>query len=176
MKKPQKNSLINKILAHLKDTSADLLDLSVMIVFNPRKLTRGMGIYKNYNYRVYNLKTSPYFTVRDNIFYLSYKGRIEIIKSIIKDKKKLKKWDGKWRAVIFDVPEPNRHERNFLRKELKWMGFKELQHSVWITPYNFEKELICLLELWHRDFSGDIRFLKIEKIVDDQDFKKMFTI
>ncbi|OGZ67547.1 MAG: hypothetical protein A3C58_02245 [Candidatus Staskawiczbacteria bacterium RIFCSPHIGHO2_02_FULL_34_10] len=176
MNKPQKNSLINKILIYLKDTSKDLLDVSVMIMFNPRKLIRGMGIYKDYNYPIYNLKKSPYFVFRDNNFYLSFKGRVEIIKNIIKDKKKVKKWDGKWRAVIFDVPEPNRHERNFLRRELKWMGFRELQHSIWITPHDIEKELVCLLELWHNDFSGDIRILKIEKIINDKDFRKIFKI
>lgn len=176
MNKPQKGSLINKILIYLKDTSADLFDLGTTIMFNPGKLTRGMGIYKDYNYPIYNLKTSPYFTKKDNTFYLTHKGRIEIIKIIIREKKKIEKWDHNWRAVIFDVPEPSRHERNFLRKELRWMGFKELQHSVWITPYDIEKELLCLLKLWHEDFSGDIRFLKIEKITNDEDFRKAFSI
>jgi len=74
------------------------------------------------------------------------------------------------------VTEKNRHERNFLRKELKWMGFKELQHSVWITPYDIEKELLCLLKLWRKDFKGDIRFLKIEKIINDRDFRKTFSL
>ena len=173
----RKESLPDKILACLKDKSKDLLDLSVAIVFNPRKLMRGMGIYANYNnYHIYNLKRSPYFVLKDNEFYLSPKGRIEIIRSVIKGKEKVKKWDKIWRAVIFDVPEKKRYQRDFLRKELKWMGFKELQHSIWITPYDMEKELLCLLKLWHKDFRGDIRFLKIEKIVNDEDFKKAFTI
>lgn len=181
MKKPKENSLINKILIHLKDTSKDLFDLSVTIMFNPRELMKGMGIYKDYNkYTFYkkisNLKSSPYFIVKENKFYLSPKGRIEIIKNIIKEGKEIKKWDGKWRAIIFDILEANRKERNFLRKELKWIGFKELQHSVWITPYDIEKELLFLLKLWHKDFRGDIRFLKIEKIINDKDFKEIFNL
>lgn len=177
MNKPKKNSLINKILFSLRDKSKDLFDLSVTIIFEPRKLMKGMGIYANYNnYPIYNLKRSPYFFIKNDKFYLSDEGRIEIIKNIIKEKKKIKKWDNKWRAVIFDVPESNKQKRNFLRKELKWIGFKELQHSVWIIPYNIEKELLCLLKLWQKDFAGDIRFLKIEKMVYDKDFKKVFTI
>ncbi len=176
MKKPKKDSLINSILLYLKDTSEDLFDLSATIMFNPRKLMGGMSIYKDYNYPIYNLKKSPYFIVKNNEFYLSDRGRTEIIKSIVKDKKRIKKWDGKWRAIIFDIPETNRKERNFLRRELKWMGFKELQHSIWITHHDMEKEFLSLLKLWHKDFRGDIRFLRIEKIVDDEDFRKIFNI
>lgn len=172
----RKDSLTNKILISLKDTSKDLFDLSVTIMFNPRKLMQGMGIYGDYNKKVYNLKRSSYFIVKNNEFYLSPSGRIKIIKSIIKEKKENKKWDKKWRAVIFDIPESSRKERNFLRRELKWMGFRELQHSVWITPHDIEKELLSLLKLWHKDFKGDIRFLKIEKITDDADFKKTFNL
>ena len=122
------------------------------------------------------MKRSPYFSVKDNKFYLSSKGRIEIIKIIIKEKSKTKKWDGKWWAIIFDIPEASRRERNFLRKELKWLGFKELQHSIWFTPYNIEKELLVLLKLWNKDFKGDIRFLKIDKITEDKDLKKLFNL
>jgi len=180
MKKLKKYSLIKRILFILMDKYEDLFDLSIMIMFNPHELMRTRGSlmeYRNHLYKnIYNLNKSPYFDVKDGKFYLNYKGRIEIIRQIIKDKRGIRLWDHKWRAIIFDVPEKNRHERNFLRKELKWMGFKELQHSVWITPYDIEKELLCLLKLWHKDFKGDIRFLKVEKIINDQDFRKTFSL
>lgn len=172
----KKDSLSSKILLYLQDTSKDLLDASITIMFNPRKLMRGMGIYKDYNKTFYNLKRSPYFFEKDKDFYLTTFGRIKIIKNIIEGKRQNKKWDEKWRAIIFDIPESNRRSRNFLRKELKWMGFKELQHSIWIIPYNIEKELLFLLELWHADFKGDIRFLIAEKITNDKDFRKIFNL
>jgi|SRR3989344_982166 len=172
----KKDSLTNKILNILGEKTEELLDLSFTIMFNPRKLMRGMGIYTDYNKKIYNLTRSPYFIVKNNDFYLSPIGRMEIIKNIIKIKKRNKKWDKKWRAVIFDMPERNRYERNFLRRELKWMGFKELQHSVWITPHDVEKELLSLLRLWRKDFKGDIRFLIAEKIINDKDFKKIFNL
>ncbi|OGZ68559.1 MAG: hypothetical protein A3D44_01250 [Candidatus Staskawiczbacteria bacterium RIFCSPHIGHO2_02_FULL_42_22] len=183
MKKTKKHSLVDNILLYLKDTSRDLLDISVMIVFQPHKFIReyGVSIYGSSN-RYYtsnsvsNLRRSPCFIVKNDTFYLSDRGRIKIIKSVIGDKKRIKTWDNKWRAIIFDIPETNRKERNFLRKELKWMGFRELQHSIWITPYDIEKELLTLLKLWHTNFRGDIRFLVIEKITDDQYFKSLFSI
>lgn len=181
MNTPKKDSLTNKILLYLKDTSKDLLIGGATIIFEPRKLMKGMGIYRDYNkyplkYSFHNLKRSSYFNATGDKFYLNSKGRVSIIKQIIKEKKNVKTWDHKWRAVIFDVPEKKRHERNFLRNELKWMGFKELQHSVWITPYDIEKELLCLLKLWHKDFEGNIKFLSVDKIVSDKKLKKKFDV
>lgn len=48
-------------------------------------------------------------------------------------------WDGKWRMVIFDVPELNRPLRAKLRKRLVAEKFGCLQQSVWITPRNCER-------------------------------------
>ncbi|MCX6722868.1 MAG: hypothetical protein NT094_02235 [Candidatus Staskawiczbacteria bacterium] len=177
---PEKNSLINIALEYLKEKSKDLFDLGVDIIFDPKKLIV-IKLYSQYNYypisnKIYNLKKSPYFSVKDKKIYLTKKGRIRIIKDIIKDKKENQRWNGKWLAIIFDIPEADRRERNFLRKELKWMGFKELQHSIWVTPYNIEKELLTLLNLWHKDCAGDIRFLKIDKIDDDKDLKNLFDL
>lgn len=46
-----------------------------------------------------------------------------------------KLWDEKWRIVIFDVQEKNKTARDRLRKTLCGLGFKRLQHSVWVYPY-----------------------------------------
>ena len=183
VQRSKKEPLSRKILNHLKEKSKDLLDLSLTIMFDPHELMKGMGLYTQtpslyyFPKEISNLKKSPYFNFANNKFYLTYKGREKIIKQIIKEKKDKKiKWDGKWRAIIFDIPELNRRERASLRKELRWMGFIEVQKSVWIYPYNIEKELLTLLKLWQRDFKGDIRFLKIEKIVGDKDLKKHFKL
>jgi len=49
---------------------------------------------------------------------------------------KNKKWDGKWRLVIFDIAEKVRIVRNWLRKKLKELGFGQLQKSVWLSPHD----------------------------------------
>lgn len=43
-------------------------------------------------------------------------------------------WDGKWRMVVFDLPEKKRGLRNELRKQLRAARFGGLQRSVWISP------------------------------------------
>lgn len=46
---------------------------------------------------------------------------------------KIDKWDGKFRVVIFDIPEKNRKVRDVLRRRLKEWGFKYLQKSLWVS-------------------------------------------
>lgn len=45
-----------------------------------------------------------------------------------------RRWDGRWRMVLFDVPESHSAARNQLRHYLQRRGFGFLQNSVWITP------------------------------------------
>lgn len=55
------------------------------------------------------------------------KGEIEISRP--------KKWDGKWRVVIFDVPENEKRKRDVLRDELRSLGFYRIQMSVYVHPF-----------------------------------------
>lgn len=46
------------------------------------------------------------------------------------------KWDGKWRLVIWDIPEKRRAARDLLRQKLKQLGFTKWQKSVWASKIN----------------------------------------
>lgn len=52
-----------------------------------------------------------------------------------------KKWDGKWRVVIFDIPEKRRKARDILRNNLKNWEFVSWQKSVWATKKDCAKPL-----------------------------------
>ncbi len=70
------------------------------------------------------------------------KGRGWFTSSIIKYWRTLKlPWDGKWRIVMFDVPNEKSNERNIFRQRLKSLGFQMLQKSVFVIPYPCEEEL-----------------------------------
>jgi len=45
-----------------------------------------------------------------------------------------RRWDGKWRMIVFDVPQKKASDRARLRRSLADRGFGYLQDSVWITP------------------------------------------
>ncbi|QQG43127.1 MAG: CRISPR-associated endonuclease Cas2 [Candidatus Daviesbacteria bacterium] len=57
-----------------------------------------------------------------------------------------KKWDGKYRIVIFDIPEKRRAARDLLRHNLKSWGFTPWQQSVWVTKKNCTKLLRKYIE------------------------------
>jgi phenylacetic acid degradation operon negative regulatory protein len=45
-------------------------------------------------------------------------------------------WDGKWRMLVYNLPESRHELRNQIRQELKWLGWGSLSNSAWITPNN----------------------------------------
>lgn len=57
-----------------------------------------------------------------------------------------KKWDKRWRVVIFDIKEIDKSKRDLLRDKLRSLGFGMLQESVWITPHDFAKDLREFIE------------------------------
>ncbi|MEK7578339.1 MAG: CRISPR-associated endonuclease Cas2 [Patescibacteria group bacterium] len=65
-------------------------------------------------------------------------------------------WDGKWRLVIFDVPEEHKKARDALRRKLKDLCFVRLQDSVWVTPYPCDDEIRFLREIFNIPFNVDV--------------------
>lgn len=60
-------------------------------------------------------------------------------------------WDGKWRVVMYNIPEEKRQVRDELRKELQWSGFGNLSNGCWISPNNFEKEIHLLISKYEME-------------------------
>lgn len=107
---------------------------------------------------------------------LTEKGKLKLInlEKFNFQFKKPKKWDRRWRVVIFDIPQVKRLQRDKLRFTLKQIGFIKLQNSVWVFPYDCE-ELVTLLKL---DFKigKDILYIIAEKIENDKILKKYFKL
>ena len=57
-----------------------------------------------------------------------------------------KGWDGKFRIVVFDIPESNSAVRNLFRRRLKDWGFRGWQQSVWISKHNVTERLKLLID------------------------------
>jgi len=76
------------------------------------------------------------------IFLLTSKGFNRVFESNLKYIDLKKRNDGKCQMVmvIFDIPEDYRKIRNKFRSVLKSLGYKQLQKSVWISPYDVLKE------------------------------------
>ncbi|MBL7159086.1 CRISPR-associated endonuclease Cas2 [Candidatus Microgenomates bacterium] len=74
-------------------------------------------------------------------FRLTNSGRKEIVRDFPILSMQQKKWDKKWRLVIFDIPEKKRKARDALREKLLKLGFGKWQRSIYISPHNFSQDL-----------------------------------
>lgn len=93
------------------------------------------------------------------------------------DKLKLarpKRWDKKWRLLMFDIPQKRKLSREALRGKLKELGFLPLQKSVWVYPFECRAEMELLQEFFGLS-KNEMRLIIAENIGDDsglrQDFK-----
>ncbi|MGE7183481.1 phenylacetic acid degradation operon negative regulatory protein PaaX [Peribacillus simplex] len=55
-------------------------------------------------------------------------------------------WDGKWRVLMYTIPEDKRQLRDDFRKELIWSGFGSFSSGCWISPNDLEKQIHRLIE------------------------------
>lgn len=83
-------------------------------------------------------------------------------------------WDGKWRVLIFDVPERRRAARDFLRRELRLLEFKQLHRSVWVSPFDIPANFHILLG--DAGLKFDTRLLVVERINYDVDLRRWFNL
>jgi len=86
-----------------------------------------------------------------------------------------KRWDKKWRLLIFDIPQEKKISREALRGKLKELEFHQLQKSVWIHPFECRAEVELL-----QDFFGlsqnEIRLIIAENIGDDGKLRQDFGL
>jgi len=85
-----------------------------------------------------------------------------------------KNWDGKWRIVIFDIPYYLRKSRDSLRLLLKQMGFYTLQKSVFIHPFDCQKEIEFITEYHHAN--KYIRFIVADSVDNESFLRKHFEL
>ncbi|MBI2004799.1 CRISPR-associated endonuclease Cas2 [Patescibacteria group bacterium] len=85
-----------------------------------------------------------------------------------------KTWDGKWRIVMFDIWESRRLMRDKLRLALQKAGFRRIQNSVWICPFDCE-ELVAFLRVDLR-LGGGVIYLIAEGIENDQKLRQWFGL
>lgn len=88
--------------------------------------------------------------------------------------KRPKRWDGKWRILIFDIPERYRKSRVQLRTTLSGLGFNRLQDSVWVYPYDCE-DLMLLLKTTLR-VGRNMIYIVADAIEYDKRLREIFEL
>jgi len=109
---------------------------------------------------IYYLKRNNYIRV-ENLkgkqgIILTKAGLGKALKASFVIKGKVKRKDGKWVMLTFDMPAKNKRARNLLTSVLYGLGYKMFQQSVWVTPYDVSEKTEELLQFYNLD-----RFVKI---------------
>lgn len=107
---------------------------------------------------------------------ISQNGRVKALEYKLSELviTKPKKWDRKWRMVIFDIPEKYKRMRNIFRKRLIMLGFYKLQESVWVHPYPCFNEVEFLKQIYN--VGVNVRYIIADKIEDADDLLEYFKI
>lgn len=105
---------------------------------------------------------------------LTKRGQLEALFEKSKLQTKPEKWDGKWRLVMFDIPEESHKIRDKFRGLLKKHQYKLLQGSLYVSPYPLNQEAVEFLK--QSGLMQFIRIAKVEKFDDDKDLRKHFKL
>lgn len=87
---------------------------------------------------------------------------------------KPRRWDKKWRVLIFDIPERERTLRNRIRDTLRAIGFVRLQGSVWVYPYDCE-DLMTLLKADFR-VGRNMLYMVVDALEYDTHLRREFEL
>lgn len=115
-------------------------------------------------------------SVREGRAFLTPKGRKVLQRWELQNYKlpQPRRWDGKWRVLMFDIPERRKAKRVQIRQTLSRIGFARLQDSVWLYPHDCE-EFVALLKA---DFNigKDLLYLTVERLEYDLPWRRYFEL
>jgi len=107
---------------------------------------------------------------------ITRKGRIQLAEFAIESItfKNPGAWDGKWRVVIFDIPERYSSVRDSLRHKFRELGLFQFQRSVFVYPYSKEDEIQFVAAYF--GVEKYLEILTVERMLDDKDLRRYFRL
>jgi hypothetical protein len=132
---------------------------------NKRKYEREKS-RKRFSQIIKNLKNKGYLNVKDvknrKAILITSRGIKKLFEVGLKTNGRNKRPDKKWQMVLFDIPEVSRKSRDLFRKQLKYLGYQNLQKSIWVCPYDVLKITQKLIKNYKLD--RFVRLLLVEEI------------
>lgn len=106
---------------------------------------------------------------------LTEKGKVAARRAILGNPLPHKRrWDERWRILIFDIPESKRALRDRVRSIVSGFGFVRLQDSVWVFPYDCE-DVITLLKAELR-LGTQMLYIIADAIEYDKPLREQFRL
>ena len=141
-----------------------------------------LGILPNIRQKEYISSSASKLVKRGLLFYDGYKYNLTLEGEKFLRRwqftdfklKKPKRWDKKWRVIIFDIPEKKKSVRNHITMLFRETGFVRLQDSVWVYPYDCE-DVVTLLKT---DFGIGkyLLYLIVDELENDKHLRENFTL
>ncbi len=128
------------------------------------------------SHALYRLKRKGLITTSPEGVLLTKKGN-NVLRTI-EDKgrviKRPLRWDGRWRIVLFDVPERKRGLRDKMRTLLQKAGFIKLQQSAWVYPYDCEEVVALMKSSQH--LGKEVQYIVADVVENDQRIRDHFGL
>ena len=131
-----------------------------------KKQNKNRATKKRFSRMISYFKTRGYLNVKDlknrKAVIITPKGTEKVLATELKFGDKEKRKDEKWQMIFFDIPEKRRKDRDRLRKYLGYLGYKKLQQSIWVCPYDVLRETQQIIKNYKLD--RFIRLLLVEEV------------
>ena len=85
-----------------------------------------------------------------------------------------RRWDHKWRLVMFDLPAQYEKKRQSFRLKLEDMGLRQYQRSVYIYPHDCREEVQTVAQ-WY-GVERFVRYIVAMEINDIREFVRVFGL
>ena len=180
LKKRTRNKNIQKII--LKTVEAAGVLAVALLAPNALQALKQVGLLpKPHQREIFNssrhrLVKTGLLIYENGFLRLTVKGRKKLQQLERRDYKlvKPKRWDKKWRILVFDIPEYQRNLRDKIRIILGSIGFIRLQNSVWVYPYDCEDFIKLLKADFH--IGKEVLYMIVDSIENDKLLKKVFGL
>mgnify|MGYP001614643163 CR=1 FL=1 len=143
-------------------------------------IRKRISAYSSVNRAINNALVRGYVvrveTAWGKVFRITPLGRAKLQSLALKTfkLKKPRRWDGRFRLIIFDIREKLKGTRDKLSLTLKRLGLLRLQDSVWVYPYDCEDFLVLLKA--DMKVGQDVLYVVAQKIENDWHLRKHFNL
>ena len=83
-------------------------------------------------------------------------------------------WDGKWRLVLFDIPESHKQSRDGFAGSLKLLGFTPIQKSAFVFPYDCFEQVAAVADFY--DVRDHAAFIMVEKLDRSAPLRRIYNL
>ena len=111
----------------------------------------------------------------EELIKLTQKGHVKYLKFKLEELSlRGRKWDGKWRIVIYDIAKFKKNQASAFRNILKYIKFFQLQKSVYLTPYPCDEQITYLREYF--GIGDEVLLIRVDRIENEALYKQYFGI